>query len=160
MRPRLGTLLALALPNQARAQFTGNNQTNVISGVSSNWTGDYYVGSTYVFDALFIQNAGVLSNGAGLIGDAVGANNNIVIVSGSGSVWNNSSSLYVGSQGSGDRLVIRDGGAVVNNQGNVGFYASSSNNSATVAPEACTGLRNRQISITATPTRRFSIRKT
>ena len=40
------TLLAvaiLALP--AQAQFTGNNQTNITSGVTSNWQGDCNVGS-------------------------------------------------------------------------------------------------------------------
>ena len=78
---------ALAVPNQTRAQFTGNNQTNIISGVTTNWGGPYYVGSNYVFDALLIQNAGVLSNTSGFIGYAAGANNNIAIVSGSGATY-------------------------------------------------------------------------
>ncbi|HXJ57367.1 MAG TPA: hypothetical protein VNU68_11955 [Verrucomicrobiae bacterium] len=55
----LFSLLALALPNQSRAQFMGSNQTNIISGVTSNWPGAYYIGSTYVFDALLIQNGGI-----------------------------------------------------------------------------------------------------
>src|SRR5262245_13351854 len=52
--------LAVGLPNQSRAQFTGNNQTNIISGVTSNWASTYYVGSNYAFDALCILNGGVL----------------------------------------------------------------------------------------------------
>src|SRR6266568_5156151 len=83
-------LLAHAMPSQTCAQFTGNNQTNIISGVTSHWPGNYYVGSNYVFDALLIRNAGVLSNAVGSIGYAVGANSNTAVVSGGGSVWNNS----------------------------------------------------------------------
>src|SRR5262245_54199154 len=102
-------LLALGLPNQSRAQFTGNNQTDIISGVTSNWTGAYYVGSNYVFDALFILNGGVLSDsGAGYIGYSATAKSNAVVVSGSGSVWNISSpgnGLFVGGLGAGNSLV-------------------------------------------------------
>jgi len=126
-------LPALALPNEAHAQFTGNNQTNTISGAAINWAGlFYYVGQNYVFDLLLIQNAGVLSNNFGYIGYAAGANNNAAIVSGSGSVWRNASDLHVGESGSGNRLVISDQGKVIANSGLVGYNASSSNNNVTV----------------------------
>src|SRR5262252_7922554 len=105
-------LLALALPNPSRAQFTGNNQTNIISGVTSNWPGSYYVGSNYVFDALFILNGGVL-NASGSIGYTATAKSNAVVVSGNGSVWNTGSGLAVGGLGAGNSLLISNGGAVV-----------------------------------------------
>ena len=55
------------------AQYAGNSQTNIISGVVSNWTGDYLVGSNTFADALLIQNGGVLSNGNGYLGYEIGA---------------------------------------------------------------------------------------
>src|SRR6266699_1955811 len=90
-------LLALALPNETHAQFTGNNQTNIISEVTSNWPGNYYVGSNYVFDALFIQNSGALTNASGIIGYTAAAKSNLVIVSGSGSIWKNTNTISIGS---------------------------------------------------------------
>jgi len=105
-------LLALALPQEMHAQFTGNNQTNIITGVTSNWSGDYYVGSNYVFDALLILNSGVLSNGLGVIGGSSGANSNLALVSGSGSVWNNNG-LAIGRSSAGTALVISNGGKVM-----------------------------------------------
>src|SRR6266404_8773839 len=59
----------------ASAQYTGNYQTNIISGVVSNWTGDYLIGSNTFADALFIQNGGVLSNANGYLGYEIGADN-------------------------------------------------------------------------------------
>src|SRR5580704_12155985 len=98
----------------AQAQYTTSFQTNIISGVTSNWTSPagYVVGSNFVFDALIIQNGGVLSNVAGYVGYAVGANNNSAIVSGSGSAWDTSGSLFVGLNGVGNALTVTNGGAV------------------------------------------------
>src|SRR5436853_5245990 len=89
--PGVVALPLILASSHLEAQFTGNNQTNIISGVTSNWPGNYYVGSNYVFDALLIQNSGVLSNsGNSFIGFALGASNNTAVVSGGGSVWSSS----------------------------------------------------------------------
>lgn len=66
----LSILAAVLLTGSAQAQFTGDNQTNTISGVAVNWTANdaYYVGQYSVDDALVIQNGGVLSNTLGYIG--------------------------------------------------------------------------------------------
>ena len=44
-RAGLTWLAVTVLSSQTHAQFTGNNQTSIISGVTSNWPGDYHVGS-------------------------------------------------------------------------------------------------------------------
>ena len=120
----LTSLAVTVIGSQAQAQFTGNNQTNIISGVTSNWTGDYYVGSNFVFDALFIQNGGVLTNsGNGYIGQQSGGKSNAVVVAGSGSAWKGGSSteLYVGnSDGKWSSLIITNGGIVTCSLGFVG----------------------------------------
>jgi T5SS/PEP-CTERM-associated repeat protein len=126
-------LLALAWPNQSRAQYTGNNQTNIISGVTSNWPGTYYVGSNYVYDALLILNGGVL-NAGGFIGYTAAAKSNAVVVSGNGSVWTNGGALAVGYSGAGNTLEISNGGKVASGgaMSAIGYNNTASNNSVLV----------------------------
>ena len=82
----------------ARPQYTANSQTITIGGVHSNWVGTCYVGNGFAFDTLAIQNAGVLSGvGSGYIGNNSGDTNNTAAVSGTGSVWSNTASLYAGA---------------------------------------------------------------
>jgi autotransporter family porin len=112
-------LAGLVMPLDARAQYTSDFQTNVISGVISNWTGDYYVGGANFADVLLIQNGGVLNSGWVHVGDGSGSSNNSMIVSGTGSAWtwNGSSggpgdAFQIGNNTSGNCLVISNGGAV------------------------------------------------
>src|SRR5882762_6923671 len=74
--------LTVSMGPDVRAQFSGNNQTNIISGVSSNWVGAFIVGSNTFLDSLQILNGGVLANGDGFVGYLVGGSNNSVLVSG------------------------------------------------------------------------------
>jgi T5SS/PEP-CTERM-associated repeat protein len=130
----VGTVLG---PRSSEAQYTANYQTNTISaGPSSNWVGSagYVVGSNYVFDALVLTNNSVLSNGTGCVGYEIGASNNSVVVSGTGSAWSNSSSLIVGYSGSINSLVITNGGTVYNGgYGYISYTSTSSGNSVLVA---------------------------
>jgi len=128
------TLVALFLicGATAKAQYTGDCQTNAISGVNSNWVSDYLVGSNYVHDALVIHNGGALFSDIGYIGYAVEASNNIGVVSDSGSVWSNQFDLFVGNEGAGNQLIITNGGVVCNGSGYLGFESSSSDNTALV----------------------------
>lgn len=65
----VGCFVILAAP--ARAQYTDDYQTNTISGVTSNWAGNYLVGSNTFADVLLVQDGGVLSNGFGRLGRTV-----------------------------------------------------------------------------------------
>jgi len=131
----LTILATVLLAGGAQAQYTGNNQTNTISGVSVDWLPDgaYIVGDTYVYDALVIQSGGVLSNAGGYIGFQLGANDNSALVTGSGSVWSNTLGLYVGYSGASDALTITNGGAVFNDNGYIGYQPGASNNTVLVA---------------------------
>jgi len=121
----LPILAGVLLTGSAQAQYTDNNQTNTISGVASNWVdnGTYVVGSNWVYDALNILNGGVFSNGVGYIGYEATASNNSVLVSGTGSVWSNTSYLYIGNDGSGNSLTITNGGTVYNGYGFIGVLS-------------------------------------
>ncbi|MGH3166289.1 MAG: hypothetical protein ACRDN0_10405, partial [Trebonia sp.] len=52
--------LDMAIPPNLQAQYSANFQTNIISGLTSNWAGSYYVGNTTYADVLLIQSSGVL----------------------------------------------------------------------------------------------------
>lgn len=129
-----GLFLWIALGSQSsEAQYTADFQTNIISGVTSNWSSAYLVGYTNFADVLVIQNSGVLSNGTGNLGLGAGSSNNSVVVTDLGSVWSNRFDLYMGSAGAGNSLVISNGGRVISGPGgqdldSVGRDMSSSNN--------------------------------
>ena len=137
----LSTLAAVLLAGSAEAQYTANFQTNIISGVTSNWVDDpsnptagYVVGSNTFFDTLIIQGGGVLSNGNGYIGYETSGSNNIAIVSDAGSAWSNQATLYVGYQGAGNQLIITNGGQVYSTNAFIGgAFASASNNAVIVS---------------------------
>ena len=134
MKPkRFGSALAtvilggVLLSPTAHAQYTGDFQTNIISGVEVDWTGTYAVGSNTSYDFLGIDSGGVLVSDAGGIG-AIGerAGNDAVLVTGTGSIWSNRNDLTIGSRfsypinsnesaihfSSANSLTIANGGAV------------------------------------------------
>jgi T5SS/PEP-CTERM-associated repeat protein len=123
-----GTTAALVLflvATPLHAQYTASYQTNIINGVTSNWvdnpfnpTAGFVVGSNLVYDALLIGGGGVLSNGNGSVG--YGGNNNAVVVSDSGSVWNNNGALNVGNQADYNTLTVTNGGVVNSTAAGVG----------------------------------------
>ena len=72
----------------------------------------------------------------GIIGYSAGANSNSALVTGSDSRWTSSGDLFVGFNGSGNSMVISNGGSISNAQVNyggvLGASAASSNNSVSV----------------------------
>jgi T5SS/PEP-CTERM-associated repeat protein len=132
----LGFFFILTAP--LRAQYTADYQTNIISGVTSNWMGSYLVGSNTFADVLLIQNAGVLSNRTGYLGYEASSSNNSVVVAGLGSIWGQPLDLYdegfyvfIGYSGPGNSLVISNGGLVQCGHmygSYLGYNSSSSNN--------------------------------
>ncbi len=128
----MGLLAGIVLSSRpTEAQYTADYQTNIISGVTSNWTGFYVVGSNTFANVLVIVNNGVLSDDFGIVGWGLGNSNNSVVVSDSGSLWSNDT-LFFGSFGAGNSMVISNGGRVVDNLALVSNSSSSSNNSVVV----------------------------
>jgi T5SS/PEP-CTERM-associated repeat protein len=120
-------IACLLFPSIALAQFSGDYQFSIISGVTSNWSAGYVVGSNTVSDVLIIENGGVLTAGASYVGYETNGNNNLVFVNGSGSLWT-SHDITIGLSGSGNVLSIENGGQVSCTFGTIGYNSSSSNN--------------------------------
>jgi T5SS/PEP-CTERM-associated repeat protein len=116
-----------------RAQYSADFQTNVISGVVSNWSGDYYVGYTNFADVLLVRNGGALFDGGGYVGFPSNSINNSVLVADAGSAWQNTNGpLFM--IGTGNSLVISNQGQVFSTSGGVG----GSNNSVVVTGSGST----------------------
>ncbi len=115
------------------------NNTIVISGPGSilhNKTakneGAFYAGHAGTRNRLTIVDGGILNGDNGYIGSGVGANDNVVIVTGAGSAWSNNVNFYPGSSGSRNLLVITNGGLVFSNTGNIGNSAGANSNTVVV----------------------------
>lgn len=94
-----------------------SNNAVVVSGPGSIWNNGIaglVVGESAKGNSLTISNGGQVFNSQGLIGINNGADNNTVLVTGAGSLWNNGSqTLTVGLNGFGSRLTITNGGRVI-----------------------------------------------
>jgi T5SS/PEP-CTERM-associated repeat protein len=116
---------------------SSSNNTAIICDAGSTWsqgTGGFRVSRDGCGNSLIITNGGSVLNGAwASIGHLSPSSNNHAIVTGSGSVWSTGTSLEVGNNGSGNTLLISDGGRVENGTfGRVGDELNSSNNSVIV----------------------------
>src|SRR5579859_3832693 len=119
---------ALVGARSSSAQYTGNFQTNIISGVISNWTGDYLIGSNTFADALLVQNEGALSNGNGYVGYEIGDDNNMALISDSNSIWIVAGVLVIGNSSSGNQLAVTNGANVVCGSLSIGNNVASATN--------------------------------
>ncbi|MBI3882158.1 MAG: hypothetical protein HY301_19120 [Verrucomicrobia bacterium] len=129
----LALALALLAAPALRADLVYNGTTNILNNVTNNVSGDVWVGSNSSFTLLILTNNALLNNsGAGRIGDAFGANSNMVRLTGTNTRWLMNSYLVVGFDGSFNQLVISNGAMVMDDAGDVGASIFSSNNVALV----------------------------
>lgn len=107
---------------------TGSDGTVVVSGADASWANAIlYVGGSGT-GSLTIENGGVVtsSNGSnsGNIGTQAGSKGTVT-VTGTGSVWTNSSLLNIGTYGEGN-LTIAGGGSVSDSRANIALGTGSS----------------------------------
>jgi T5SS/PEP-CTERM-associated repeat protein len=121
------------IPSGAVFALFADTTTNVLDGVTNTATGNVFLGSNAPNTTLLLTNAAVLANTAdGTLGFTTNAFNNRVTVTGSGSVWSNGGSLFVGQSGSFNTLVVSNGGRVTAIYGFIGNADGASNNQAIV----------------------------
>jgi len=111
-------------------QFRDNN-TALVTGPGSLWnnTGNLFIGlNGGSSNSLTISAGGRVSDVGGIVG--ANADNNRALVTGSGSAWNNSGDLFIGSNSAYNVLTISSGGVVSNVSGYVGY--TGNNNSALI----------------------------
>lgn len=130
-RRLFASILALAFSSStllAHAQYSRNNQTNIIDGETITAYSDhnYSVGNMGSGDGLIVKNGGKLFDIIGSVGGRSRGNSNCwAQVVGVGSVWSNSGKLSVGLSSSGNALVISNGGQVLSGSAWVGLFGRS-----------------------------------
>ncbi len=108
----------------------GSHGAVAVMGASTVWsnTGDLYVGHSGPSCSLVVSNGAKVISSLGELGLFASSSNNQAWVTGPGSVWTNRVSVLVGLNGSGNLLVVSNGGAVFSGDGVLGGNASSTNN--------------------------------
>ncbi len=140
---RYGSGNSLAITNGATVYSSGVAWIGRYESSSSNSVLVSDPGSLWSFPSNTVRMNGTgnqltISNGAmvfGLtsyIGYDAGNGNNAVLVTGSGSVWSNSSGLTLGYYGSSNQLTVSSGALVRNTTGTIGSRTSSCNNAVLV----------------------------
>jgi T5SS/PEP-CTERM-associated repeat protein len=109
------------------AQYIANSQTNIISGVTSNWAGDYMVGSNTFANVLIVRNNATLNDAGGYLGYSAGSYKNAAIVTAPGSAWNNDT-LFVGYSGSNNTLTVTNSGTEYDANAYIGYTNGANNN--------------------------------
>lgn len=105
----------------------GGDSEALVTGPGSIWSSrtDLAVGLNPSNNRLVVSNgAALVAAGKGRLGAVTGATNNVVLVTGAGSLWINRSELYVGEAGPRNRMEVRDGGRVVSSNTYVGYFGA------------------------------------
>jgi len=138
-----GTFTLLVITNGATVTNSSGNsvigynasaQSNrvVVAQAGSVWNnnGAIYVGQNGSASEMDILNGGLVTDTGGSVGQTSASSNNLVLVSGAGSMWTNSSSLVVGNGSSHNMLIVTNGGKVFSGSSGVGenAFGVSSNN--------------------------------
>jgi len=87
-------------------------------GITNLW-----IGSNTFGNAMIVTNIGQVENAVAYVGYSSSADNNTVMITGNGSVWSNSGTLFVGHNGSGNELIISDKGRVESSYGYVATFS-------------------------------------
>ena len=105
----------------------GNNLTVVNTNTLVTNSGVLVVGASGRSNSMVISNGGTVRNATAIIGSNAVSSNNAVLVTGGSSLWTNSGSITVGSGGSGNSLVISNGGKVASLLAYIGSTGASNN---------------------------------
>lgn len=129
---------ALVVNSNAYIGFATASSNNValITGAGTTWSnrGTLFVGESGGGNRLEVGAGARVVSASGEIGSGISASNNVVVVTGPGSVWTNGPgpSLLLGRSGSGNQLVISNGATVWAGVISMAVSAASSNNVAVV----------------------------
>ena len=102
------------------AGVSGNKNTVTVTGAGSVVSNSFglsagvIVGNEGVGNTLAIDDGGAVVSYSGALGEYPMSSNNLVIVTGSGSVWDNNGPLYIGYTGSSNVLRIAGGSVAAN----------------------------------------------
>src|SRR5439155_11392063 len=105
---------------------SANSNVAILTGAGSVWSNqlNLNVGLDGAGNQLVVSNGAVVADVDGFLGHDPGANDNVAVVTGVGSLWTNSDGLLVGYQAGHNQLVVSNGGMVADGIGYLGYFAS------------------------------------
>lgn len=122
-----GTLYVSANPASVSNKVVVSGPGSIVS------SGTLLLGEGGGGNSLTVSNGGLYQSPFAIIGDPASSSGNAVLVTGSGSQWANAGTIYLGNNGGGNSLTIRDGGVVTSPNSTVGNAATGGNNSVLVS---------------------------
>lgn len=116
------------------AQFVNDSATNTLANVTNTILGNVNVGTNASLALLVLSNNCLLTNsGFSVIGRNLTAKSNEVRLISSTARWQMGGNLFVGSNGTANRLLVSNGALLDNSRVMVGNHPGSSNNEAIVS---------------------------
>jgi T5SS/PEP-CTERM-associated repeat protein len=124
-----GTVESLYASLGFGAESTGN--VALLTGTNSllHTASGLFVGWFGAGNRLVVSDGAMVRSGDGTIGEESSGNNNTAVITGSGSAWSNTGSLYAGKNGAGSQLLVSNAATVFTSASlHVGFNATATNN--------------------------------
>ncbi|MEI7437728.1 MAG: hypothetical protein WCL16_13065, partial [bacterium] len=142
-----GTLCSAGGTFGQTAALTATGNQVVVTGTGSVWIskGGLSVGNNNFANGnqLVVDSGGAAYFlGTINIGPGTGSSNNLVLVTGVGSVVSNNAAITVGYQGVNNQLIITNGATLTSLSGSIGYNGNASYNTAVVAGGAATSVWN------------------
>lgn len=123
-------------------QTASSNNEAEVTGPGTSWNSSAIYGLRVGYQGhhnrLRITDGALVTSGLSIIGEFATSSNNLAVVAGAGSVWSNTDSLFIGSAGVGNQLVVSNGATVFGYEGIIGYTAAGSNNAALVTDAGST----------------------
>jgi T5SS/PEP-CTERM-associated repeat protein len=112
---------------------SSSNNTVTVTGTGSALTNnsDLYVGYFGKANRMTISAGGAVHDSTGYVGNGGGSSNNVVLITGPGSVWSNGV-MVLGENGKANQMMTTNGGALYTSNLIIGNASSSSSNVVTV----------------------------
>lgn len=121
--------------------LAASNNSALVTGSNSTWASALDIDFNSAGNSLVVSNGGALgSSTTSYIGSGPGADNNLVVLTGTGSVWNDGS-LWIGYFGAGNELQVLNG-AQVSGNGSLSIGSEVSSNSALIITGPNSSLMN------------------
>ena len=118
-----GATMKVAQEGVLGQDSTSGNNYALVTGSGSTWNNadNTYVGHDGSANNLVISNGGWVIDLSGAVGFGTGSYSNSVTVTGAGSTWTSPNEVYVGYFGSGNSMVVSNGGQVLDYDGYIGY---------------------------------------
>ena len=132
-RTILGLFLAASVLLGSPTVLAQEITTNIVDCAVDVGLGPFICGERHGNNLLVITNGGTVKSQTGYIGRRPSSHGNMVIITGAGALWNDTTGFDIGDRSCFNSLILADGGKLNCMNGYLGYYVNANSNSATVS---------------------------